>query len=141
MQASKTQCNSRLSKPLLEILSIYRKNILGKQLSLAICSKYIFRLLHAPKCLILPTKLNMMVKVVKLFTGVLWKGCSNNFIGKDLYRSLFFNNVSRLQVKNSSTGVFLWVLSNISERIFCKTLFVRYIDLSEKKRFNQPWLF
>ena len=47
--ARKPQCHSRLSKPILKILSIYRKNILGKQLSLAICSKYVFRMLHAPK--------------------------------------------------------------------------------------------
>ena len=49
----------------------YRKNILGKQLSQAICSKYVFRLLCAPKFQIFSTKLNMVVKVAKLFTGLL----------------------------------------------------------------------
>ena len=39
LRASKFQCHLRLSQPILEILSIYRKSILGKQLSLAICSK------------------------------------------------------------------------------------------------------
>ena len=96
---SKPQCFSRLSKPVLKILSISRKSILGKQLSLAIYSKYIFRLLHAPKFHIFSTKLNKIVKVVKLFAGLLWKRCSDNFIGKHLCRSLFFNNVSRLQTK------------------------------------------
>ena len=94
LSASKPQCYFRLSKPILKILSIYRKNILGKKLSLAICSKYVFRLFGAPNFQIFSTKLNMMVKV-----GVLWKRCSDNFIGKHLCRSLFFNNVSRLQTK------------------------------------------
>ena len=46
---AKVHCHLRLSKPIFKILSIYRKNILGKQLSEAICSKYVFRLLHALK--------------------------------------------------------------------------------------------
>ena len=46
--------------------------VLGKQLSQEICSKYVYRVLHAPKFEIFSTKLNMMmVKVVELFTGVL----------------------------------------------------------------------
>ena len=35
LSASKPHCCFRLSKPILEILPIYRKNILGKQLSLS----------------------------------------------------------------------------------------------------------
>ena len=61
-------CHSRLSTPILKIY-ICRKNILGNQLSQAICSKYVCRLLYAPKFNVFFTKLNMMVKVVKLFTG------------------------------------------------------------------------
>ena len=76
----------------MKILSIHRKNILGKQLSQVTCSKYVFRLLHALKFQILSTKLNMMIKVVVLFTGVLWKSCLMNVIGKHLWRSLFFKN-------------------------------------------------
>ena len=64
-------CYFRLSKPILKILPIYRKNILLKQLSQAVCSKYVFRLLHAPRFQTFSTKLNMMVKVVKIFTVVL----------------------------------------------------------------------
>ena len=60
----------------------YRKNILGKQLSQAICSKYVFRLLCAPKFQIFSKKLNIMVKVVKLFTGLLWKSGSDEFYRK-----------------------------------------------------------
>ena len=90
LSASKHQCHSRLSRPILKTLYIYRKNISEKQLSLAICSKYVFWLLHAPKFQIFSIKLNVMVKVAKLFTGVLWKRCSNNFTGKHLCRSLFF---------------------------------------------------
>ena len=89
IKCKQTPCHSRPSKPILKILSIYRKNILGKQPSLAICSEYVFRLLHAPKIQIFSTKLNMMVKVVKLFAGV----------RKHLCRSLFFNKVSHLQTK------------------------------------------
>ena len=57
------------------------KNILEKQLSQAICSKYVFRLLHAPESQIFPTKLNMMVKVVELFLGVVQKS-SDEFYRK-----------------------------------------------------------
>ena len=90
ISASDPHCHSRLSKPILKILSIYRKNILRKQLSEAICSKCIFRLLHAPKFHAFYTKLNMMVKVVKLFTGVLWKSCSDEFYRKiSMRKSLF----------------------------------------------------
>ena len=42
----KPHSHSRLSKPILKILPIYRKNILRKQLPQAICSKYVFRLLY-----------------------------------------------------------------------------------------------
>ena len=55
---------------------------LGKQLFQAICSKYIFRLLHTLKFHLFSAKLNMMVKVVKLLTGVLWKSCSDEFYRK-----------------------------------------------------------
>ena len=69
LSANKPNCH--LSKPILKIILICRKNILGKQLSRGICSKYVFRLLHAPESQIFSTKLNIMVKVVKPFTGVL----------------------------------------------------------------------
>ena len=39
LSASKSHCHSRLSKPILKILPIYRKNILWRQLSQAICRK------------------------------------------------------------------------------------------------------
>ena len=45
------------------------------------------------------TKLNMMVKVIKLFTGVLGKRSPDNFIGKHLWRTLFLNKVSPLHAK------------------------------------------
>ena len=90
LSVSKSQCHSRPNKPTLEILSIYSKNILGKQLFLAICSRYTFRLLHAQKFQMFSTKLNMVVTTVKLFTGIIWKRCSNNFIGQHLCRTLFF---------------------------------------------------
>ena len=142
---------SRLSKPILKILSIYRKNILGKQLSQAICSKYVFRLPYATKFQAFSTKLNMMVKVVKLFTGVLWKSCYDEFYRKTHPRkSLFLIKFHAYRLKKDfCTGVFLWVLPNISERCFCKTplgdcfckipFFVRYVNLSLKKYFYRPW--
>ena len=73
-------------------------------------------------------------------------------------------SLSRLQAKefhayrlkkDSCPSVFLWVLPNISERVFfffffiakhlCVTFsaeypFFRYADLSQQKRFLQPWL-
>ena len=97
------------------------KKVLGKQLSQGLYSKYIFRLLHGPKFQICFAELNMMVKVVKLFSGVL-KAAPMNFIGKRLYRNLIFSNVSTYKLKKDfCTGVFLWALPNISESSFCKT--------------------
>ena len=102
---------------------------------------------------IFSTKLNMIVKVVKLFTGVLWKRYSNNFIGKHLYRSLFFKKVSRIQAKErlqhrsfpvSFTKYFrmLFFAKHLCLSASPKyPFFVRYVDLSQKKRFLQPWLF
>ena len=88
LSASKPNCHSRLTKPVLKILSIYRKNILGKQLPQAMCSKYIFRLLHARESQIFSTKLNM-VEVVKLFISVLQKS-SDEFCRKTpMQESLF----------------------------------------------------
>ena len=88
--AGKTHCHSRLSEPIVKILSIYWKNILGKQLSQAICSKNVFRFPHAAKIQIFSTKLNMTVTVAKLFTGVLWKSCSDEFYWKTpMQESLF----------------------------------------------------
>ena len=80
--ASKPYHHSRCSKPILKIQSIYRKNILGKEFSQPICCRYVFSLLHTPKFQIFSTKLNLMVKVIKLFTGVLWKSCSDKFCRK-----------------------------------------------------------
>ena len=42
--ASRPHCHSRPNKPILKIQSIHRKNILGKQLSQAICLKYAFEI-------------------------------------------------------------------------------------------------
>ena len=61
IKCEQTFCH--FGKPILKILSIYRKNILGKQLSQAICFKYVFRLLHAPNFQTFSTKTNLMVKV------------------------------------------------------------------------------
>ena len=83
MQAISTG-HSSLRKPILKILSVYRKNILEKRLSQAICSKYVFKLPHAPKFQVFSTKLNMMAKVIKLFTGVLEKAALMNFIEKHI---------------------------------------------------------
>ena len=62
-------------------IHLYKKYF-WKQLSQAICSKQVFRLLHAPKFQMFSTKINMMVKVVKLFTVVLWKICCDKFYRK-----------------------------------------------------------
>ena len=90
-------CHSRLSKPILKILSIYRKNILGKQLSQAISSKYLFKLLHAPIFFFF-YKLNL-VKVVELFTDVPWKSWSDEFYRKKHMQECFLSKVSCLQAK------------------------------------------
>ena len=41
---SRPHCHCRANKPILKIQSIHRKNILGKQLSQAICLKYVFEI-------------------------------------------------------------------------------------------------
>ena len=76
-----------------------------------------------------------MVKVVKLFAGVLWKRCSDNFIGKHLCRILFFKKLSRLQAKETPAQ-HLFVTATAKYRFF-----LRYVGLSHKRRFLQPWLF
>ena len=90
---------------------------------------------HAPKFQVFSTKLNMLVKVVKLFTGVFFeKVVLMNLIGKHLRGSLFLNKVSRLQAKErlldrcfpvSFTKYFLMLfLQNISGWLFLlNTLF------------------
>ena len=62
----------------------------------------------------------MMVKVVKLLAPVYEKAALINFIRKHPCRSLSLNKVSFLHAKDSCTGVFLYVLPNISERFLCK---------------------
>ena len=89
LSASKPNFHSRLSKRVLKILSIYRKNIFGKQLSEAICSKCVFRLLHAPESQIFPTKLNMTVIVVKLFSGDVQKSSDESYRKTSMQESLF----------------------------------------------------
>ena len=90
---------------------------------------------HAPKFQVFSTKLNMLVKFVKLFTGVFFeKVVLMNLIGKHLRGSLFLNKVSRLQAKErlldrcfpvSFTKYFLTLfLQNISGWLFLlNTLF------------------
>ena len=90
LSASKHHSHSRFNKPILKILPIYRKYILGKHLSQAICYKYIFMLLHPPKWW---SKLSNCSQVFYE------KAALMNFIGKHLCRSLFFNKVSRLEAK------------------------------------------
>ena len=90
LNPSKPHYHSRLRKPILKIESISRKNIVGKQLFQAICSRYVFRLLHATKFETFSTKLNLKVKVVKLFTGVLSKSCSDEFFRKNLRQESLF---------------------------------------------------
>ena len=75
------------------------KNISGKQLSQAICSKYVYRLFHPPKFKIFSTKLNMMVKVVKLIAGVLRKSYSDEFYRKTPMQESVFNIFPHLQAK------------------------------------------
>ena len=96
---------------------------LGKQLSQAVCSRYVFRLFHAPKFQIFSTKLNSMVKVVKLFADVLWKSCSDEFHREKIYASVsFLIKFSAYRLKKD-TSVFQWVLPNISdEELFVKVL-------------------
>ena len=146
ISASNPQCHSRPSKPILKILSVYRKNILGKQLSQAISSKYVFRLPHAPKFQVFSIKSSMMVK---LFFK---KAALMNFIEKRLRGSLFFNKVSRLQAKerllcrcfpvNFTKYFTTLLLQNTSGwLLLLNTLLCSLRCLSHKKCFLRPWLF
>ena len=96
--------------------------------------------------------LNIMVKVVKLYTGVPWKRCSDEFYRKHLWGSLLFNKVSCLQAKErllhryfpvSFTKYFrALLLQNTSgSLLLLNTLFVRYVNLSYKKCFLLRLLF
>ena len=95
ISASNPHCHSRLSKPILKILSIYRKNILGKQLSQAICSKYVFQIISC-------------TKISSIFYNIKYDGQSYQTVHKCslkkllwwiLWGSLLLNKVSRLQAK------------------------------------------
>ena len=109
LSASKLHFHSRLPKKILKVLHIYKKNVLGKQLSQVICSKCVFRLLRAPKLQMFSIKLNIMVNVVRYISKS--EACLQvfyeksvlmnftNFTGKHLCRCLYFNKVSRLQPK------------------------------------------
>ena len=91
---SSLHCHSRLHKTILKILSIYRKNILGKQLSQVICSKYVVRVLHAPKFQIWSKQPGTYLNQKQLLVFY-EKAAMMNFIRKLLY----FNKVSCLQPK------------------------------------------
>ena len=98
MQANPTVIPDSVNR-FLKFYSLIEKIFWRNNLYQTICSKYVFRLLHAPKFQIFFTKLNIMVKIVKLFTVVLRKAILMIFIGKNLYRSLFFNKAALLQAK------------------------------------------
>ena len=146
--ARKPHCHFRLSKPIFKILPIYRKHCLEKQLSQAIYSKYIFRLPHALKFLVFSTKLNMMVNFSQASYE---KVILIKFIRKHQWRRLFFNKASCLQAKEILHTCFpasfpkyfgMLFLQNTSGRLrLLNALFVRYVDLSQKKCFPKPWLF
>ena len=59
----------------------------------------IFGTLWSPRHFVISTKSNMMVKVVKLFTGVLRKSYSDEFHRKTSMQKSLFNKFSRLLAK------------------------------------------
>ena len=68
-----------LLKPILKILPIYRKNILGQQFSQVIPSEYLFRLLQAQKFQIFSTKLKSDSHLPKKLCYLLhWKPFKND---------------------------------------------------------------
>ena len=83
MQANPTVIPDSVNRFLKFYHPFIEKNSLGKHLSQAICSKYVFWLFHAPKFQIFSTKLDALI----------------NFTGKHLCRNLFFNKVLRLLAK------------------------------------------
>ena len=96
ISTSKPYCHFSLSKQIFNMVSIYRENILGKQLSQAACSKYVSRLLHALKFQVFSTKLSIMVNCSQAFYE---KAALMNLIRKHLWGSLFLNKVSCIQAK------------------------------------------
>ena len=137
-------CAYFFNKPILKILSVYRKNILGKY-ALNTFSDW------------------FMQQNFYIFYRIKYDGqscqtvhrCSMtlmNFIEKRLCRSLFLNKLSRMQAKKEScTGAFLWVLPSISELFFAKhhwvtvsakyPFFSRYVDLGHRKMFSSTFNF
>ena len=98
LSARKPHYHSRLSKPNLKILSSYRKKNQGNKIP----KQYVLNTF--PDCLMTRISNNFFkikydVKVVKLFTDVLRKSCSDELYGKHLCRSLFLNKVSHLLTK------------------------------------------
>ena len=74
-----------------------------------------FRLIHAPKFQIFSTKLNLVIKVVKLFAGILWKSRSHEFYRKtpmqeslyQIFQNAFF--AKHIRVTTSAKYPFLFV--------------------------------
>ena len=105
--ANKSHCHSRHPEKILKVLSIYRKNILGEELSQAICCKYVFRLPHPPKFQIFSIKLivcwsklsGTYLNRKQLFYEKATLMNFTKFIGKNLCRSLYFNRFLHLQPK------------------------------------------
>ena len=149
--AIKSYCHSKFSKPVVKILSIYRKKIFWKQTFPSNMLQITFQN-FSPKFQIFSTKINVMVKVVKQFTAVCEKATQMNFIGKKLCRSLFSITFDTYRLKKDSCTAqifsceFYQIFQNVVETnlsdCFCLiSIFVRYVDLSHKKCFLQPWLF
>ena len=119
LSASKPHCDFRLSKPILKILAISRKNISGK-----------YALNTFSDCFIHQTfNFNIFCKIKyddQSYQTVhsrssTKKAALMNFIGKHLCRSLFLLKFHAYRLKKDScAGVFLWVLPNISERFFAE---------------------
>ena len=85
------QAKPKLGKTILKILSTYRKNILGKQLSQAICSKYVFRLFHAPNFQAFFYKIKYDGQSCQTLYRCSMKSCSDEFYEKKTMReSLFY---------------------------------------------------
>ena len=135
ISASNPHCHSRVSTSILKILSIYRKNILGKQLSQAICSKYVFRLLHVlPKFQGFSAKLDMgWSKLSNCSQALFKKGALMNVIGNDLWGNVFFNTISVYRLKKTSEQVFSCEFYQILQNaVFAKHL---WVTVSAKYRF------
>ena len=123
LSSKKPLCHPRHPKPNLKILLIYW-NVSGKLLSQSTsCCSHGLKLLHTPNFQVFSTVSNMMVKVARYLpkSETAFHRCLQQFTGKYLFKSIFFNKVGGLHPRKK----LLHRCFPVSFAKYFRTLFLR----------------